>query len=208
MIDENDKSTIISIIPFEFVEFKPGVYPGSFRIPECLDEKNPTLFYVGQSEAVMQVPNAEPLHIVTPSQTIARSIVEDFVNAQLWTTPTARPGIACLPGLVTKVALDSLHGKVLDNLRAQQRAWFVNVCNHTSSEWNQYKSIRVVSHVARFAAKYLGLDPEWLAVEVAGFQMEKCPACRTPCPNDAIVCAHCRAVLNKTTYAKLAFAAA
>jgi hypothetical protein len=204
----DDKSTVISIVPFELVEFKPGIYPGTFRIPKCLNSDEPVLFQVGSSTHVIHVPDGESIRVETPSYVMAKAIVDDFMDGQMWISPTARPGLTYIQGTITLPVLKTTQSDILDQLKKQQKAWFVNLCNHTSDEWRQYHSTRVVSDVARFAAKFLGLEPEWLTAEIAGFESIKCPACRTLCSTDAIVCAQCRAILKPEQYKKLVFAAA
>ena len=52
---KDDISTIFSIVPFAVREFKPGLYPGSFNIEPCLNDKDPQLLKIGASEHLMSV---------------------------------------------------------------------------------------------------------------------------------------------------------
>ena len=47
--DKEDISTIVSIFPVTILEVKPGLHPGYFKIPACLDYKEPSLIEIGQS---------------------------------------------------------------------------------------------------------------------------------------------------------------
>lgn len=201
---KDDISTIFSIVPFEILEFKPGLYPGNFRIPACLNDKEPSIFKVGASEHLMTVGGKkEPIRIITPSYQIAESIVKDFLDGQLWTTPEAHPGIAWIQGNA-----DSMehHGSILIRIQAAQRHWFVQLCKQTDNEWKKQQNYRVVSDQARFAARFLGLDPEWIRAEEIGFTFNKCPACATMNDPHNAICSNCKCVLDTEKFKKLTFA--
>jgi len=204
---KDDKSTVFSIVPFEVFEFKPGLYPGSFRVPACKDDSKPSRFVVGASEHLMTIGGKkEPIRIITPSYQIANSIVKDFLDGQLWTVPgEAQPGIAWVQGEVeVKKFLDM---DLYETIRSMQRSWFVSLCKHTDDEWVKKKHHRVVSDQARFAAKYLGLEPEWMRAEEIGFTYNKCPACSTMNDPNNIICSGCRYILIKERFKKEDFAA-
>ncbi len=75
MIDQfkHDKSTVFSIVPYLVSQFMPGLYPGRFEIPACLDDSHPQKLTVGASEHMMYVADQKkPTRIVTPSFIIAQ----------------------------------------------------------------------------------------------------------------------------------------
>jgi hypothetical protein len=206
---KDDISTIFSIVPFEIREFKPGLYPGSFNIPACLNDASPQILQVSASEHLMTVGGKkEPIRIITPSYQIANSIVIDFFDGQLWTTPEERPGICWIQGSIDIVLFKTKHLDMYDKMKLQQRKWFVRICKQTDNEWKKQQSYRVVSDQARFAAHSLGLDPEWLRAEEVGFTFNKCPACSTMNDPQNSVCSNCRCILNEEKYKKQTFAKA
>lgn len=201
-----DISTVFSIVPFAVREFKPGLYPGTFNIEPCMNEKEPKVLTVKSSEHLMTIGGKkEPVRIITPSYQIANSIVVDFFDGQLWTTPEERPGLAWIMGDVDAHGLIDKHNDIYERMRIQQRKWFVRICKRTDDEWKRQQSYRVVSDQARFAAQFLSLDPEWLRAEEIAFNFHKCPACGTMNDPQNAVCSNCRCILDRTKYERLTF---
>lgn len=204
---KNDISTVVSIVPFEVREFKPGLYPGSFNIAACLDDREPKMLKVGASEHLMTIGGKkEPMRIITPSYQVADSIVSDFLDGQLWTTPEEHPGICWLQGDVLPTAFLKDHKDIYDRIKLQQRKWFVRICQQTDNEWKKQQSYRVVSTQARFAAQYLSLEPEWLRTEEVAMSYHKCPACGTMNDPQNAVCSTCRCILDEVKHKMLKFA--
>lgn len=204
---KHDKSTVFSIAPFEVSTFHPGLYPGRFIIPACLDESLPQRLVIGASEHLMVIPDQKkPTRIVTPSFVIAKSIVEDSLDGQLWINSECRPGFCYFQGEM-EVAQFVLNKKEIHSeMKAKQKNWLVEICKRTDDEWNKKKHHRVVSDQARYAAKKLGLSPEWLEAEIKGFTYVKCPACGISNDRNNAVCSSCRCVLDEKKFATLKFA--
>lgn len=204
---KNDLSTVFSISPTLIHEFKPGLYPGDFTIPACLNDAEPNRLLIGASEHIIHIGGRrQPMRIVTPSFQIAESLVRDYLEGQLWTTPTAHPGICWVAGNVDLEQFKKVHNDLYTKMRVAQKAWYVQVCKKTDDEWKRYRNSRVVSDQARFAARALGLEPEWMNVETVGFTFSKCPACSTPNSNDNAICTNCKCVLDEKKFEKLKFA--
>jgi hypothetical protein len=201
----NDKSTIFSIVPFEVQEFKPGLYPGNFRIKACKDELKPERLVVGASEHLMASGGKKhPIRNITPSYQVASSLVRDFLDGQLFVSESCGPGICWVQGDVGITAFKTTTD--YEQIKKNQKTWFVRVCQETDNDWKKYNSYRVVSDTARFACRFLGLDREWLKAEEVGFTYNRCPACSTMNNPGNAVCTVCRCVLDETKYSKLKFA--
>jgi len=208
---ENDpNSTIISIVPFLINEFKPGIYPGRFTIQPCIDANKPEILHVGTSVYFIPQFNGDdelPAHVVkTPSHDIAKSIVNDYLSAQMDTNPECQPGIAWLDGKLAIVDITTKHRNLLQDLKKYQINWFGKLVQRADNDWNRYKRHTVVSDVQRFAAKALSLERDWLTPESHEIPV-KCPSCLTNCDRAAVVCANCRCILDQERYKKLTFAA-
>lgn len=201
-----DICTVVSIIPFELREFKPGVYPGNFNIPACLNEEEPVMFYVGSSVHVMQIGNKAPITIETPSFRIAKSLVDDYMDGQLWLDEECRPGLTWLQGRVELDVFIDRHTATHKELLTSQRNWALEIIKHTDDDYKRYRTHKVVSDQARYFAKKLGLDTEWMHEETLGLNDVRCPACHTPVDQKAIVCSACRCILKPEEYKKLQFA--
>lgn len=209
MLDQykNDKSTIFSIVPFVVFQYMPGLYPGRFEIQACLDDSKPNRFLIGASEHMMYIPDRKiPARIVTPSFVIAEAVVRDFLDGQLWTAPDAHPGIVFLQGEVSSEKFLINNKETYQEMRRKQKNWFMRIVKETDNDWEKFHHHRVVSDQAKFAAKVLNLEPEWLTAEVKGFNFKKCPACGTPNNEKNAVCVSCRCILDKEKFKNLEFA--
>lgn len=207
-IFREDTSTVFSIIPFPISEFKPGLYPGQFKIAPCYDVKLPVRLIVTPSIHYRYVPdNPKPDAVETASYRIADAIVKDYLDGSLWVAPDAHPGITWAHGTLTTEEFIKRDDYRI--IKDKQHKWFLRVFEETSNDWNKIHSYKVVSDPARYAAKYLGKNPEWLTLPpVEQAEPLKCPACSTLNDSSNAVCTNCRCVLNEEKYKKLSFASA
>lgn len=205
---QGDKSTVISIVPFQVgPEFKPGLYPGMFTVPPCLNDAEPSTLIINSSLHLMHIGGQkQPIRMETASYQIAKSIVDDFIAAQLFTDSDAKPGIMWLHGVVTPTEFVKKNVEHLAQLKAQQKNWFIRLIRETDDEWAKTKSHKVVSPQAKLAAQILNVRPDWFVMEDMATNFVKCPACSTVNDPTNAVCTNCRCVLNEEKFKKLTFA--
>lgn len=205
MIDELDKSTVVSIFPQLIREEKPGIFPGRFEIAPSNGE--PSLLVVGQSIHYVDVGEDRPqLTINTRSADIARSIVDDFIAAQIAVTPEARPGLAWVPNALTLQEVKTKHAPLLSRLKVLQKAWYLELVKMADDDWQRYHKHVVISDIERLAAVDLGYtDRDWLIV-TEQLASSRCPACGTSIATSVVVCPSCRCIIDKKRYEELAFA--
>jgi hypothetical protein len=200
------KSTVFSIAPFVLQESKPGIYPGNFNVAACLDEDKPEMLVVSASDHLMKVGGQRrDVRVKTSSEEIAQSIVSDFLDGQLFTSPEAYPGICWLPGevLTENFVETDLH----KSMKATQKRWYVLIVKKTEDDWKKYHNSRVVTDQARFAVRRLGIPtPEWMTTEEIGENFNRCPACSTSNDKANAVCTNCRCILDSVKYKTLTFA--
>lgn len=202
-----DESTVVSIVPFLIKEFKPGIYPGDFTINPCLDDLKPEILVVSESQHLMTIGGKkDPIRIKQASYEIARSIVDDFLNGQLWATPGCCPGIAWIQGRISAAEFITKQKDIYIRIKADQDAWFLRLCKETDNDWARYRNHRVVSDHAKFASRALGLNPEWMHAEEIAVNYSHCPACSTMNDPKNAVCTNCRCILDAVKYKTLAFA--
>jgi len=206
MIDPQDKATVVSLFPLPITETKPGIYPGRFHIPAS--QKEPSLLVVGQSVHYVYVGDDRPqLEIAIPAADMAKSIVDDFVNAQIAVTEYARPGVGWLRGEVTLSELKTKHVSFLSNLRQLHKAWYLELVKMADDDWQRYRKHVVISDLQRLAARDLGYtDREW-TIDPEKLASFSCPACGTSVIPGVAVCPSCRCIIDQEKYKKLTFAA-
>ncbi len=202
-----DQSTIFSIVPFYIFESKPGIYPGNFSIEACANDKEPSRLLVGKSLHLMTVGGRkEPIRIETASYQIAQSIVNDFLNGQLWVDEDSKPGICWIQGNISTNIFLLSHKDMYERMLKTQKNWFIKVIKETDNDWRKSHNSHVVTDHAKFAARVLGLKPEWMMQEEIALNFSKCPACNTMNDPQNAICTNCKCILNKAKYETLAFA--
>ena len=197
------KCTVVSLLPFPLREVKPGMFPGEFQIPACLQDK-PGILHVDRSRHDVYLDDKRgTIPIWTPSDEIARSLIYDYRTACLAIDEDAVPGLFWVDGEKTLAALGRDHGKELNQYQKFQENWFERLVKLADDDWERLHKHTAISGLQRMAAKSLGLDRPWLIVKP--HEQTKCPACRSIVEREAIVCFACHCVLNVEEYKKLTF---
>jgi hypothetical protein len=204
MSDKNKefKCTVVSFVPFELVETKPGCYPPTFRIPKS-DTKIPSILSVGKTfHGVYLDETRGSLKVENASDLVARAIVEDYVTSQLGVSDDARPGIFWVPGEYTAGEILQRFPEECEEAKSNNQKWFEACCRIADNDFAKYKQHNVVSSAQRKMAELLGWDPkahEWMMPKsVLDAAKEKCFACFSPLNSpEQKVCHVCKAVLVK-----------
>ena len=200
--------TVVSLVPFNLREEKPGLLPGTFIIPAS-DMKTPQTLKVGTSRHYVYLDQDRGhLPVRTPSTEVAASIVRDYITSQQRVGPEAQPAIFWLAGSFSpKQILEDYSELVSESLEKQHR-WFTLVCQQADDDWSKYHRHTVVSDVQRKMAQILGWNPEqheWMAPNMTAIGT-RCPACGTLAMMGAVVCSQCQCILDAEKYKTLQFA--
>ena len=202
------KCTVVSLVPWEIREEKPGLIPNSFYLPAS-DMKVPSVLSVGTSRHYVYLDQDRGhLPVRTPSTEVASSIVRDYVNAQQRVSPDAQPALFWVPSEKTAIQIVKDHQDLITEALLKQSLWFVAVCQQADDDWAKYHRHTVVSDLQRRMAQILGWNPEqheWMAPNVTAIGT-RCPACGTLAMMGAVICAQCNCVLDAEKYKTLQFA--
>jgi hypothetical protein len=203
-----DKATIVSILPKKIIEYKPTIFPGTFVL-ESAEGSDFVLLVINGSSYYKPsgIDKAPPTEIQINAAALADSIVNDFIGATwLASKGTRGPGIFWIPGEYDRLTIRNykhVDGRTFDELmddaRAKQRAWFLEIMDHADSFWAASNgNPRSIPEDARIAAKFMGVESSkpWM-VNVVASRLENCPACGEMINLEFPVCKHCHAVVNK-----------
>lgn len=200
--------TVVSYVPFDIVEEKPGLTPGRFFIPKS-DGTIPSLLIVERATHYVYLDETRgSLPVRNPPDEVARSIVDDYVSAQLGISEVARPAMFWVAGEWSAENLQKQFVKEIALAKMRQKAWFLACCKIADDDWTRYHKHNVISDSQRLMAEMLGWTPEqheWLGVAMSQ-QSEFCPACSTPVRPGIVVCPTCRCILDKKKHQELTFA--
>lgn len=202
------KSTLVSIVPFPIVEFKPGIYPGFFEIPPCKSEI-PEILVISDSVYHVEIDENRTITVKCPSEDIAKSIVDDYIvsNLAYSVDEDAAPGFMYKSGEFDLPTVMIKFSGEINELKKRQLRWFGKLVEMADDDWERSRQHKFISDMQRHAAKALKLDRPWLIVPQPNtLTILKCPACQSIIPPEAIVCANCRCILNMEKYKTLQFA--
>lgn len=199
-------TTIVSVMPFPVLqEHKPMLAPSHYDINAApLDGHSVTLI----PDVIQYIPQLEHKMLTQPvlSKDLANSIVNDWANSQLQTSPPEiMPGLFVVNGEVDVDEVEEKYSSKLRHARDVHTNWSRALLTMADDLWAEKKSQRHISQSMRNAAKFLKVEREWLHLTRPD-DFIKCPACTNQVPKEAIVCMNCRCILNPTKYKTLQFA--
>lgn len=197
------KCTVVSLLPYPLREVKPGLFPGEFAIPACLNEK-PGILHVDRSRHDVYLDEKRgSIPVWTPSDEIARALIYDYRTSCLAVEEDAIPGLFWLEGEKSLKDIGVAHVKELNDHQKKQENWFERLVKLADDDWERLHKHSAISNLQRLAAKSLNLERPWIVVKPS--ETRKCPACRTTVEFGAVICSACHCVLDAEGYKKLTF---
>jgi len=203
-------ATLISLLPFDLVEAKPGLNPNEYIIKKSEDNKigltiiPNNIFYLINPDPLADAKDTRNIKVPVPAIEVAQSIINDYVNALLGVNPPeAVPGLVAVSGDYTdKKEVGIKFMKEIMFARTNQNNWFRNLVDMADDSWSKTHSPISISDLQRFACRSLELKRDWLN-PLPSEQVEKCPVCKNPINLGALKCVACNHILNKVEYDKL-----
>jgi hypothetical protein len=204
-INELDKATIVSILPFKFDDKKDTLSPGRFII-EAAKDGDFSILVIGSSSWWKELEDGQPwLEIPHSSIQMAQSVITDFCNGLFCCDMGDKmPGLFFVPGEFTKKTIltyiDSKTGQTflekLEKARQQQKNWYAELVRQADIMWSRSggNPIAIDDH-ARLAADKLGLIKVWMQ-DFKSVQMINCKACGQMVNPAYPVCPTCKAIID------------
>jgi hypothetical protein len=206
MITDPDICTVVSLLPIKLNENKP-LTPGNYTIPAV---KNPDVdvetLIIRRGQFTVYIDETRPaLHIPETANIIAESICRDFkVSSSHYQPSVAEPGLFWLQGGYSNSEVQTRKEVEPDlkKARALQNQWFKVLVSTADDDWSRHKMRRMISDLQRLACKCLNLERPWdIDLEVvSSVKMTNCKFCRAEVHPDAIICMHCRGILDMARY--------
>jgi len=206
MIKDGDICTVISVLPLRLNENKP-LTPANYVIKAVKDpQKDVETLIVKRGHFRVYVDETRPAIIVPETaDVIAGSICRDFkVSSAHYEPGVAEPGLFFVAGGYTneEVLREKDIQPELIKTRNLQNTWFKVLVSTADDDWSRHKMRRMISDLQRLACKCLNLERPWdIDLEVvSSVKMTPCKFCRAEVHPDAIICMHCRGILNMERY--------
>lgn len=207
---DNTYATVVSLLPFNLVESKPGLNPNEFIINKAENGRigltiiPNNVFYLINPDPLAEAKDVRNIKVPVPAIEVAQSIINDYVNALLAVSPPdAVPGLIALSGDYTdRKEVATKFMKELMVARNTQNNWFKNLIDMADDIWSKTHSPVSISDLQRDACRMLDLKRDWLSPLPSEF-IEKCPVCKNSVNPGALKCVTCQHILNKVEYDKL-----
>jgi hypothetical protein len=206
-----DTASVISIVPIAIKEVKPLI-PAEFYLPAASLEEPAILLlsngindvYVGEGRG-QAGPHRSVIRVPVMADAIAEAVVNDWVDVQYGIVrPSSIPGLFWAPGHVQAKNLKA----ELEQANEFQMNWFKNLVKLADDDWQKYRQHKTISDIQRYAGNFLKLERPWMLDREIVLQLSECPSCFEKVNPKAIVCAHCRFVLDEERYRAAQFAKA
>lgn len=200
-------STVVSFVPFDITEWKPGLFPGRFNI-KASDMKTPQLLQVGTCNHFVYLDESRGnLPVRNPSDIVANSIVNDYKEGQLGIEETALPALFWVPREIT--VEEVLENKInVARVLIHQKQWMTNIAMIADDDWRKYQKHNVISDFQRKAALLIGwtsVNHAWLGPMMT-MSSKACPSCGLSYSEGLAICPSCRCILDQKKYDQLQFA--
>jgi hypothetical protein len=190
-----DKTTVVSIYPFEVVETKPTLQPGEFIIPPGSYDK-PSIVVFGPSSWWREIDEDQPLlEIPVSSIQVADSIIKDYCNGILGCDmSSAMPGLFYVPGEHNLESVQKNYKKELDAALARQRNWYSALIKLADSLWARSQGNPLaISDSMRVAAREMNQQKDWMK-DFRMIDTVRCKACGGLLNPMFPVCPTCKAI--------------
>jgi hypothetical protein len=201
-----DIATVVSVLPIAINEDKPLI-PSNYQIRAVKDTDNgvATLLIRRGSFRVYIDESRPALIIPEPADVIAQGICRDWkVSASHVQPGIAEPGLFwARGGYTSEEVLEAKElQKELKATRLKQNEWFKIMVAVADDDWNRYKQRRMISDLQRLACKCLHIERPWdIEMEIGkAVKMLNCKFCRAEVHPEAIICMHCRGVLDMVKF--------
>lgn len=201
-------ATIVSLVPVQIHEFKPGLIPeytiipaaksGDFEILHVQDAAH--FLYLDSERGSRRIPE--------PVSEYARAICEDYIAGQLEVDREqgAQPGLFWVYGKLSKDAIKLSHKDEFLRALQNQIRWFERLVRRADDSWSEMRKHDHIAHIMRVAARELKLEREWLFEDLK-MGNQSCPACTTILGQVLPAkCPACGCILDEEKYKKFKFA--
>lgn len=189
------KSTLVWPLPVDFNETKPGIYPGTYivKAPPA-DDFNVCIISDGSCPVYLDESRGS-LNTLQSSETMAQSLVEDYINACIGVNKLegCYPGLFWVAGEFTKEEIKKNFKDRLEQSKTSQNRWFLALIRMADDDWAINRSHRAITPLQRIAATQMENvigKKEWnTALTTDAFK--NCKFCTSKIPVGALVCPTC-----------------
>lgn len=198
--------TLVSIVPFELNEHKPGMAKEFYKIPATV-EGDFTVVLIEDSHYIQRMPATDQtVKVTVTGEDIAKAIIKDFCFSHVASDIDAHPGMFYVNGDLNKAEVKLKHNDKLENIKRIQRNWFIALIKDADDIWEKYHQFSMINERQVYAAKVLKSDRPWNKDADPTSKQMLCPACKSSIHPEAIVCPICNVIIDSDKHKALKFA--
>lgn len=206
---ENDV-TIVSLLPYELSEKKPGLTPTEYVIKSrgsnefSLNLIPQNAFYLVNPDLLSDAKEVKHIKVPVPARALAESIINDYISSLLAVEPPdIIPGLFVAEGKLSSYTDAKIKlARELTIYKTVQLNWFTRLVELADDSWSKSHSPIAISDVQRNACRELGYKRDWLN-PLPQELISKCPVCKNPINEGALKCVSCGFIFNKAELDKL-----
>lgn len=189
-------ATVVSLVPIEIRENKPGLRPPTYLIPPA-PRGDFNLLHIADAKYAYYIDvHRGAITLVESAEVVANAVVDDYLRASIFRTDEAYPGLFWVPGKATKEIIKAMHADKLEKAQKAQDKWCNILLRQADDAWRQWRRHNMITDTQRAIANYLGLKREWTE-EIDPTQNVECRFCTSVISARAKVCPICRMVLDE-----------
>jgi hypothetical protein len=198
--------TVVSFVPWQFKELKPGMLPNEFLIP-AREGKTPGILIVKDATSnIYMGMDRPPFPAPVPAEQLGQSIVDDASRSLPEVDSEHGPALFWVPGEFTAEEILKKFPEKCTEAIQKQNKWWIRLVRVADDIWSRFKQHKLITDLQRHAARDLGLNGKEWAMEPTPVSLIKCPACKTMVESDAVICSSCKAILRPDEAKKLGIA--
>lgn len=199
--------SIVSYVPANIVEVKPGVIPNKFHF-KASNITTPTIKIIREGFHYVYLDETRgSMKVKLTADEIANAICNDYISAQLQVDSQCMPAFFALPNRVSEIELKGIYLELTEERLEWQNRWFTSMAMMADDDWKKYQRHNAVSDLQRIGARHIGwseIQHPWMG-NPAVAEFEKCPVCLTPLKLGAIVCSSCKCIIDEEKYRQFSF---
>lgn len=194
--------SIVSLYPAVIKERKRSIYPSEFLLPAApRGGVSVTLLDDLYTRKIYQM-DGKSLTVDVKLKEVAEAVCNDFLNSLILVSVGCKPGLFCMEGTYKADEVMDKFSAEVKKQAGYQRAWFERLVNRADDDWKQSGLHKNITGLQRMACDQLGLNKEW-NIDLSTQVTVRCPFCTLIIPQSAVVCHHCRQVVDPVRHAAM-----
>lgn len=193
------KATVVMMLPYEWHREMSGHNPTYYTFPRA-ENNDFEVVVIGDTTSWTYIGEGKSLQRKHLAFDVAKELVDTYIEANLYISAEARPGVFYLEGDLTKDDVLDQFSEQLEEVRGKQNNWFVNLIAQADDAWQKHRLHREISTPQKLAAIALNQKREWLLDAIVDNTFQACKACGSTVKAGISICPICKVQLKENEF--------